>query len=108
MHAWQRGGAPNGPVPEASQTPGSVEEGHGHLLAEAVAGLARTHPGLSVRKQLVLEQPAHALVEASRKARLVVVGSRGLHGVARMLLGSVSHTTVIHAVGPVMVVRSDV
>ena len=51
-------------------------------------------------------QPARALLHAAQDARLLVVGSRGLHGVARMLLGSVSHTVIIHAPCPVLVVRT--
>ena len=38
-------------------------------------------------------------------AALIVVGSRGLSGMSRMLMGSVSDSVVRHAHGPVLVVR---
>jgi nucleotide-binding universal stress UspA family protein len=50
------------------------------------------------------ERPVDALVEASRQADLVVVGSRGLHGVAA--LGSVSERVANKARSSVLVVRA--
>jgi nucleotide-binding universal stress UspA family protein len=51
---------------------------------------------------------AHVLVSVSAAdgSSLLVVGSRGLGGFRRMLLGSVSLTCVLHAPCPVTVVRS--
>ncbi len=83
-----------------------VEEGERMVLAESLAGLGERYPDLTVNRRLVHDNPAQALLEAAVGARLLVVGSRGLHGVTRMLLGSVSHTVVMHAPCPVLVVRS--
>jgi nucleotide-binding universal stress UspA family protein len=46
-----------------------------------------------------------ALVEASRRAALVVVGSRGLRLAETERLGSVSHALLVQAESPVAVVR---
>jgi len=75
------------------------------VLAEATAGLGEDFPDLDIERSLVEAQPAVALLAAASPARLLIVGSRGLHGVARMLLGSTSHAVVLHSPCPVLVVR---
>lgn len=70
------------------------------------AELARVgSQGVEVTGRTVQSNPASALVEASREADLVAVGSRGHGGFAGMLLGSVSAQTVHHAHCPVLVFR---
>jgi nucleotide-binding universal stress UspA family protein len=54
-------------------------------------------------RQLEADSPVEALVEASRSADLVVVGSRGMRGIAA--LGSVAERVAHQADCPVLVVR---
>ena len=49
--------------------------------------------------------PAEELVNASRDAELLVVGSRGSGVFAKLLMGSVSSKVMHHAACPVVVVR---
>jgi nucleotide-binding universal stress UspA family protein len=51
------------------------------------------------------KNPAKALIERSKEADLLVVGSRGHGGFLGMLLGSTSQHVVAHAECPVVVVR---
>lgn len=76
--------------------------------AAAEQELARwreTFPDVPVELRVCPGNPAALLVEASREAQLVVVGTRGRGGLRGMLLGSVSQQLVQHAHCPVAVVR---
>ncbi|NYD68539.1 universal stress protein [Agromyces atrinae] len=61
--------------------------------------------GLSVDHVVVVDEPAFAIADAARDASLVVVGSHGRTGIARLLLGSVSHGVLAHLEAPTVVVR---
>lgn len=75
-------------------------------LAEALAGWQERYPDVIVRSGVERAHPADALVDASDGQHLLVVGSRGGHGLTGALLGSVSQGVLHHAHCPVAVVHS--
>lgn len=106
LHAWDEPAmwAAQGYVPP--ERTDELRQQEELVLAESVAGVAERFPGLEVTRTLVKLPPAAALLERGARARLVVVGSRGLHGVRRLLVGSTSHAVILHASRPVLVVRA--
>ncbi|WP_447002769.1 universal stress protein [Saccharothrix isguenensis] len=83
-----------------------VEEQQRGLLAQRLAGWQQQYPDLAVERVVVRERTVRALIEASRNAQLLVVGSRGRGGFAGMLLGSTSQALVYQSPCPLVVVRS--
>ncbi len=76
------------------------------MLAETLAGWAEKYPDVDVHAVARHDMhPVLALVEESRDAGILVVGSRGRGGFAGLLLGSVSQSLVDNAQCPVAVVR---
>lgn len=100
------------PVVEAL-TGSTGAELYSHLQDEAlelVQEVAKSGPptdGLGVEWSAVPGNAAEVLIEASRGATLLVVGSRGLGGFMGLVMGSVSTQCVHHAHCPVLVVRDD-
>jgi nucleotide-binding universal stress UspA family protein len=101
LHAWND--IDMNAIPGYDWSPTTAKEGH--LLAEALAGWRERYPDVSVHEQLVSGRAAHALVDASESAQLVVVGSHGSGALAGMLLGSVSNAVVQAVQRPVIVAR---
>jgi nucleotide-binding universal stress UspA family protein len=60
---------------------------------------------IAIERRVVEDRPASALVDESRGAEMVVVGSRGHGGFAGLLLGSVSQQVAHHAACPVVIVH---
>jgi nucleotide-binding universal stress UspA family protein len=75
------------------------------LLQKLVADLEERNPPVDVRTAIEQGNPAEVLIEQSKEADLMVLGSRGHGGFAGMLLGSVSQHLVAHAECPVVIVR---
>ena len=74
----------------------------GGEVAQAHLRLAEGHPGFE-------HHPSDDIVRLAEEiaAGLIVVGSRGVGGIRRALMGSVSDSVVRHAHCPVMVVRGE-
>lgn len=105
MHAWFPTGVAvdrYGYVPPVS---GETVEQARASLDEIVAKAHADHPEVDIESAVRGDAASRALVEASRDASLVVVGSRGLGAVAQVILGSTSHDVLHHAHCPVAVVR---
>jgi nucleotide-binding universal stress UspA family protein len=75
------------------------------MLVAAAHDVATHHPDLTVKRAVVAQSPPSLLVDLSRTASLIVVGTHDLDAVSRMLAGSVSSPVAAHSHAPVMVVR---
>jgi nucleotide-binding universal stress UspA family protein len=73
-------------------------------LDAALDGVAAERKGVEIDPVLVCDLPVAALLDASRDADMVVVGSRGLGGVRGLLLGSVSRDVAHRATCPVVII----
>ena len=120
VHAF--GIAPVGPpvYPEATDLQGAEFEAEGEEgqriserrareVLEAEVGKIRSGGGAVAGEHLLEGRVAPGIVGLAEEigAGLIVMGSRGLGGIRRALLGSVSESVVRHAHCPVMVVREE-
>jgi nucleotide-binding universal stress UspA family protein len=91
------------PVPAAVSPQPDTEK----MLDDALRPIRLQYPDITIESQVKEGHPAAVLVDASRGADLLVVGSRGHGEFAGMLLGSVSEHCVTNAHCPVVVLRGD-
>ena len=75
------------------------------LLTAAANEWQQKFPEVAIKDELIRGTPAQTLVNASKTARLVVVGARGSGGFAGLRLGSVSQQVLHHAASPVAIVH---
>jgi nucleotide-binding universal stress UspA family protein len=107
VRAWSIATAPRPPGWEFGYVPPFDEVSlvvRDQLVKDVAALVEPTHLA-DVGYRAVHASPARSLIEISRGARMLAVGSRGLGGLAGMVLGSVSDQCVRHATCPVLVVR---
>ena len=79
------------------------------ILDRTVQPWMAAYPRVPVRRQVRPDSdPEQALIEASRDASLIVVGSRGRGGFTGLVLGSVSQALVHHGRCPVAIVHPRV
>lgn len=101
-------------VPEESPSPRWVDEYMAELrenaermLSKALKEAETLHPGLEITAKLSGGKPERTIVYEAEEGGfdLVVIGSRGLGGLARLVLGSVSQSVVNESRVPVLVVK---
>jgi nucleotide-binding universal stress UspA family protein len=76
------------------------------VLGERLAGWQERYPEVQVHRRLVCDVPARWLIDESKDAQLVVLGSRGRGGYAGMHLGSVTSAVLQSVRVPVIVARN--
>jgi nucleotide-binding universal stress UspA family protein len=74
-----------------------------NVLPTEIAEAFKGHPSVQIEGKVFQGPAAQVLIDASRPAEALVVGSRGHRGFVGLLLGSVSQQCVIHGDCPVVV-----
>ncbi|MEV5691858.1 universal stress protein [Micromonospora globbae] len=108
VHAftWPFIGATVGAAPFAPPIDGLREQAE-TFVTEAVAEAGKVSPEVAVAATVVDGAAVPALLAESRDAALVVLGHRGLGGLAGLLIGSVTVQVSARAQCPVLVVRGE-
>jgi nucleotide-binding universal stress UspA family protein len=110
VHAWQFGYIGVAGIEGGLPAVGGELDDFRSAAADALdATLREAIPdegGVKVERRVVEGAPGAVLVNESRDADLLVVGSRGHGGFARLLLGSVSQQCAHHSECPVVIVRT--
>jgi nucleotide-binding universal stress UspA family protein len=91
-------------VPQDAEEVEKERQAAEEMTLKVTSQLGEAQPA-SVTVRAVNGFPVQMLIEASRQADLMVVGSRGAGGFAKLVAGSVSSQVVHHAHCPVVVVR---
>lgn len=88
---------------------GAVSEDAETLLTRQLAGWCQKYPEVSIRRVVHRGPAAQGLLgygqQSGHQPQMIVVGNRGRGGLAGLILGSTSHTVIIHSQCPVAVVR---
>ncbi len=99
VFAWE----PSVAHPARDRNPAALRA-YERVLEEAVEEVLPAFPDVPVERRVREGRPITVLMDASTRARLLVVGSRGHGSVARFLLGSVSSIVLGASQGPVVIV----
>ncbi|MGP3915948.1 universal stress protein [Nonomuraea sp. 10N515B] len=104
LHAWQ--------LPVHALAPGiaydmdEVRTAQHQVVRNRLEAFAKDYPQVKIIEDVQSAHPVEALTDASGRADLLVVGSRGRGAMGSVLLGSVSRGVLHHAHCPVAVVRA--
>lgn len=95
------------PPPTLTNFSEDLKAGHEKILREALDMIKKKNPNLKVSAKTIEGHAADKIVEMAKeeKVDLIVVGSRGLSGLKRFILGSVSHHVAHHCECPVLIVK---
>jgi nucleotide-binding universal stress UspA family protein len=85
--------------------PDQLRETASRRLERTVSPWREKYPYVDARTSLVMRTPRHALMEAAGRSGLLVVGGRGLGGVAGLRLGAVSSAMLQQAPCSIAIVR---
>lgn len=95
-----------GTWPQDIESSSQVRKDAEDATDKALANAGDVRPA-AVTVRTICGIPAEELIAASKDADMIVVGSRGNGGFARLLLGSVSSQIVHHAHCPVVVIPAE-
>jgi nucleotide-binding universal stress UspA family protein len=111
VHAWMIPAMGSGEAPWALIPPGSYVDVSGEEIEKAAHDalereLAEAGPdaGVTVERHVEEGPAAEVIVDASKDADLIVVGTRGRGAIATLVLGSTSQAVIHNAGRPVVVV----
>ena len=100
-------GEPIMPSIHASEYIKEIEDSLKRVLSEAVEKAKKITPYVKVTTVLVEGRPADKIVEIAKEGKVdvIVMGHRGLSGITKLLLGSVSNQVVDEASCSVIIVK---
>ena len=99
--AWPSGYGTSAMLPASHDPAGDAEA----IVTGAVGAVQARHPAIEFVPVVVQGRPAQVLVEASKGADLLALGTQGDGDMAGSLLGPVSEHCAAHAHSPVLVIR---
>jgi len=105
VHAWFLPALAIGYFPSAATDLDAMDHGAEAIVDRVLEAAGPPPDGVNVVPEAVRGTAGFALIEASRDADLVVVGSRGRGGFSGLLLGSTSAELASHSHCPVAVVQ---
>jgi nucleotide-binding universal stress UspA family protein len=104
VHVWEYPAlVPYYPVAEWD-----VERDAAEVLSLSIGSAFGADVPAGLRKVLLQGSAARTLIEESGHSRMLVLGTRGAGGFARLLLGSVSSACAAHAQCPVLLIHAPV
>lgn len=104
IRAWQpiMPAGPTGLTPTGMAV-AELEQDEEKILARTLVSWRERHPDVRVVESVVCDSSRHALIEAARRAELLVVGAREHFG--SLALGTTAHAVIHRITCPVLVAR---